>query len=132
MRRTILAAVLAAAAGGAEADPAAVQGVIGAQIEAFRADDFAGAFGYAGPGIVRMFRTPENFGRMVRQGYPMVHRPAVVEFGRSEAVGADWAQEVTIEDAQGGLHRLIYRMTETAEGWRIAGVSLVTLPEVGA
>ena len=117
--------------GVAMADPAAVQGVIGAQIEAFERDDFATAFTYAAPGIATFFRTPENFGRMVRQGYPMVHRPAEVTYGRSEAVGPDWGQVVDIVDESGARHRLLYRMVETPAGWKIGGVQVVELPDVG-
>ncbi|MBM2575804.1 DUF4864 domain-containing protein [Jannaschia sp. Os4] len=125
-------AALVVAPGIAAADPQAVQDVIGSQIEAFRADDFATAFTYASPGIAAFFRDPENFGRMVRQGYPMVHRPAEVEFGRSEAVGPDWGQVVDIVDESGARHRLLYRMVETPAGWKIGGVQVVELPDVGA
>lgn len=133
MRRTVaMLAMAVALAGPAAADEAAVRGVIGAQIEAFLADDFEGAFAFAAPNIKGIFRTPGNFGRMVVQGYPMVHRPADVEYLRSEAVGGGWAQEILVEDGAGRLHKLLYRMVETPEGWRIAGVQVLTLPEVGA
>ena len=53
----------------------AIESVISKQIEAFRADDFATAFTFASPNIRSMFGTPDNFGVMVRRGYPMVWRP---------------------------------------------------------
>lgn len=131
MRHPIAAALLAPAlalalaAGPAAADPGAVQGVIDDQLDAFRADDFATAFTFAAPTIQGMFRTPETFGRMVRQGYPMVGRPGSVEYGRSEGEGRLWAQEVTIVDESGRAHRLLYRMIQTPDGWRISGVELL-------
>lgn len=118
--------------GPARADPVAIQSVIEGQITAFRADDFDTAFGYAAPGIRQMFGTPQNFGTMVRQGYPMVWRPGLVEFLQSEEEGGTWRQDVLITDAEGRLYRLAYAMVETPEGWKIAAVQVLTEPDVGA
>lgn len=102
------------------------------QIEAFKADDFATAFTYASPTIKGIFGTPENFGTMVRNGYPMVHRPAEVKMlDLREVAGALW-QRVMITDAQGQTHVLDYQMVETAEGWQINGVQLLRSAGVGA
>ncbi len=129
---TITAAILMAMGSAVNADPDAIQGVIGDQIEAFKADDFATAFTFAAPSIQGIFRTPENFGQMVRQGYPMVWRPGSVEYLRSVERGAAWTQEVLVTDAQGRLHKLAYLMVETDQGWKIAGVELLMAPEIGA
>ena len=130
--RHVLTAMFLALAPPALADEAAIQGVIDDQIAAFRADDFARAFGYAAPSIQGLFGTPSNFGRMVRQGYPMVHRPAEVEYLDARPEGGGWSQEVLVTDAQGRLHVLRYAMVETEAGWRIAGVEILRAPEVGA
>jgi hypothetical protein len=132
MRRTLLSVALALAAAPGLADPEAMQGIIDDQIAAFRADDFAAAFGYAAPGIQGMFRTPDNFGLMVRQGYPMVWRPSRVEYLEARPEGPGWRQEVLVTDAEGRLHKLAYSMVETETGWRIAGVRILSVPEVGA
>ena len=117
---------------GAKAQDADIQGVIGSQIEAFKVDDFATAFTFASPSIQGMFRTPENFGRMVSQGYPMVWRPAEVEYlDLREEAGALW-QRVMITDAKGAVHLLDYRMVETENGWKISGVQLLDAPGVSA
>jgi hypothetical protein len=113
----------------AQSDPA---GVIGAQIEAFLADDFATAFTYAAPGIKRLFGTPENFGRMVRQGYPMVWRPAEVRYGPAETRGAAVLQQVYITDASGRIYTLEYTMVPVGDSWQIAGVSILEAAQVGA
>ena len=59
----------------AQADEAAVQKVITAQLEAFRANDAKTAFGFAAPGSKRMFRTPQNFITMVERGYRLRAAP---------------------------------------------------------
>lgn len=128
------AAVFAAGlalAGAAFADEAAIQGVISSQIEAFQADDFATAFTFASPAIKEIFRTPENFGRMVRQGYPMVWRPADVQFGELQERNGLLFQRVEVQDATGSRFALEYQMIETAEGWQINGVQVLRLPDVG-
>jgi len=66
--------------GPAQAQSDEIKAVIGNQIEAFLADDFATAFTFASPMIREIFRTPENFGSMVRNGYPMVWRPAEIRY----------------------------------------------------
>jgi hypothetical protein len=107
-----------------------IQGVIQSQIDAFLEDDFAEAFTYASPMIKGVFGSPERFGMMVREGYPMVWRPAEVRFlGLRERRGLP-VQRVMITDAGGTVHMLDYEMIETGEGWQINGVQL--LPQLGA
>jgi hypothetical protein len=79
-----------------------------------------------------MFGTAENFGRMVTQGYPMVHRPeSVTMLELREVAGALW-QRVMITDAAGVTHTLDYQMVETADGWQINGVQVLQQGGVGA
>lgn len=132
IRRTFLATALAFAATGAQADAADIQATIGAQLEAFKADDFAQAFTYASPMIQSMFGTPERFGMMVRNGYPMVWRPADVQFLDLEDRGGSLYQKVRVRDAQGGTHLLEYQMIRNQAGWRINGVQILRDPSVGA
>ena len=130
MRNLILAAALTIATP-TLADEGAIRGVIDDQITAFRVDDFAGAFQFASPTIQGLFGGPANFERMVRQGYPMVWRPAEVEYLGAESRGGVWRQEVLITDGAGRLHKLRYSMIETDGGWRIDGVEILAAPEVG-
>jgi hypothetical protein len=132
MYRWMLAAALALGLSGQAAAQSTPEGVIGAQIDAFLEDDFAAAFDYASPGIRQMFQTPENFGRMVQQGYPMVWRPAEVRYGRSEDRGGMLLQEVIVTDASGRVFTLLYRMQRAGETWKIAGVQIVEAAQVGA
>ena len=103
-----------------------VQSVISDQIKALQADDFDQAFSYASPNIQMIFRNADNFGVMVRRGYPMVWRPSEVTFLEQDMVkGALW-QKVLIRDAGGTAHILAYRMERNAEGiWKISGVQLL-------
>ncbi|MDT0682043.1 DUF4864 domain-containing protein [Roseicyclus sp. F158] len=112
------------------ADP--IEGVISNQLEAFGADDFEDAFSHASPMIRGLFQTPDNFGAMVRNGYPMVHRPADVSYGQREEQADAVLQNVVITDEAGAVHVLRYEMVETEDGWKINGVSLLQAPQVGA
>ena len=134
MRRVLTTLLLVAGlnVGPARADPDAIQGVIGDQLDAFQADDFARAFTHAAPSIRGMFGDPQRFGTMVRQGYPMVWRPGSVEYLGTEDRGGTWEQQLLVGDGSGRLHVLAYTMVETPEGWKIAGVRILEEPEVGA
>ena len=109
-----------------------IRGVISDQLTAFQADDFETAFTFASPTLQQYFRTPENFGAMVRNGYPMVHRPADVQFLALEEIAGDLWQMVMIRDGAGASHMLAYRMQQGPEGWRIAGVNVLKTHGVSA
>lgn len=110
----------------------AIEGVIQGQIDAFQQDDFATAFTYASPTIKRFFGNPDNFGSMVRQGYPMVWRPSSVEYLDLKVQGPFQYQKVLVTDAQGVPHLLEYQMIETENGWQINGVRVLAAPPLGA
>lgn len=113
---------------GAAAQSTEIEGTIDSQFEAFKADDFATAFTYATPSLQQLFQSPQNFQRMVTQGYPMVWRPAEVRYLElRERGGAMW-QKVQITDAKGFTHILDYKMEETDMGWRIGAVQILDAP----
>ena len=108
----------------ARADEAAIRSVISSQIEAFQADDFARAFTFASPTIKQIFKDPDRFGVMVRQGYPMVWRPAEMNFLSLDMIdGLRW-QYVMIRDQSGGLHILEYQMVPLENEWKINAVRM--------
>ena len=109
----------------AEAQGADIEATIAAQIEAFQADDFAQAFTYASPNIQGIFQTPENFGRMVRGGYPMVWRPSAVEYLDLRERSGFLFQDVLITDQDGKQHVLEYQMIELDGQWKINGVRML-------
>lgn len=112
-------------------DPA-IQSTISRQFDAFMKDDVDTAFSFASPNIKGIFGTPERFGQMVQNGYPMVWRPADVQFlGLREVAGGLW-QRVMVTDQAGRTHMLDYQMIETPEGWQINAVQLLPAVGVGA
>ena len=132
--RFIIALLLAVSLAPAtlRADSSEISGVIRDQISAFQADDFSTAFEYASPTIKRLFGTPERFGQMVQNGYPMVYRPAEVNMLQQRDTGAGRVQRVMIRDGAGRLHFLDYQMIPTETGWQINGVQIVRDAQVGA
>lgn len=130
-RIVVTAFALLLSLSGAHADPSAddragMQGVISSQIEAFKRDDGATAFGFAGGPIQQMFQTPDNFLAMVRRGYPPVYRPKTVVFGAAIDGAAGPEQEVLISDENGVDWVAHYTLERQPDGsWRIVGCRLV-------
>lgn len=137
MKRFIQAAALVTfvalpiQAGAQEGDEGAIQGVISDQFAAFLDEDVDTAWTYASPTIQMLFRTPENFGAMVRNGYPMVWAPSETQFLElRDEDGVLW-QRVQVRDAAGQYHLLDYKMVETPNGWLIDAVEFIESLGVG-
>ena len=137
MRRIYLAMMMICAGAVAAAQEVlapnlAIERTIQNQFEAFLADDVDDAWTYASPNIQRLFQTPERFGRMVEEGYPMVWRPGQIDYLDLQTLGGLIVQRVQIIDGQGVAHVLGYQMIETEAGWQINGVRLLRASQVGA
>ena len=103
------------------ADAKAVRALIEAQLAAFAADDADKAFSYAAPGIRALFITAERFLSMVREGYPVVYRPASVTFLKPEWIETKLIQRVQMTDAAGAPWMVVYELErQTDKSWRIA------------
>ncbi|MBM3643283.1 MAG: DUF4864 domain-containing protein [Alphaproteobacteria bacterium] len=103
-------------------DAAAIRDTIQRQLDAFRRDDAAAAFGYASPGIQSMFGTPDIFIDMVRQGYRPVYRPRVFEFRALGAIEGQPLQKVHVIGEDGQARTANYIMRRMPDGsWRIDG-----------
>jgi hypothetical protein len=127
----LLIAVLLGWAAGAHAqdvspaDRAAIRDVIQSQVEAFRRDDGEAAFGYASPGIRRLFGTADVFMDMVRQGYQPVYRPRVFDFAEIVSLHGQVTQKVRVVGPDGRRVNAFYPMTRLPDGsWRIDGCYL--------
>lgn len=127
-----LLAAFAAPSARAEDDGAGIPAVIADQIGAFLRGDLDAAWAHASPTIQGVFGTPERFGQMVREGYPMVWRPSRWEMRDRTAIPDGFVQTVMFEDAQGRLFLADYEMRLVDGVWRINGVSLRELPGMGA
>jgi hypothetical protein len=128
----LLLVCLCGAAAFAQDAAAAIREVISGQIEAFKADDFEAAFAFASPGIRRQFGDAGTFGEMVRDGYPMVWRPADVRFSGLADRDGRKVQSVIVTDRAGALFVIDYEMIPHDGGWRIDGVRLRQEGDTGA
>src|SRR5690606_6780026 len=92
----------------------------------FLADDDATAYSYAAPSLQRIFPTVDAFMSMVRNGYPMVHRPRSYAFGKVEEMeGGRIVQQVLIRGQDGKDYEAVYQLEPQADGsYRIIAVSL--------
>jgi hypothetical protein len=137
MRKRLIPLVLALLIALPTATPAqtrepGIESVITGQIEAFRAEDLPRAFTFASPMIQQMFRDPQNFGVMVRNGYPMVWRPSEVTMGELRSENGRLVQSVILRDMAGKLFVAEYEMIELDGQWRINGVRIRQVPDAGA
>ena len=129
-RRLLLLAPWASATAWADTlsadDRRAVRATIEAQLQALAAGDAVRAFSHASPDIRRQFGDAETFITMVRQGYPMVIRPAATAFFQAERVDGAVVQVVQVRDAAGQRWLATYQLVKLADqAWRINGVVVV-------
>ncbi|MEP3347487.1 MAG: DUF4864 domain-containing protein [Litoreibacter sp.] len=133
--RVLFAAIFAvffAQSGVAQERITGIERTIQGQVDAFLAEDATTAFTFASPNIQRLFGSPERFGAMVQNGYPMVWAPSKVEFLALRRQGELLFQKVLFIDQNGAPHVLEYNMLQTDEGWLIDGVQYLVAPPVGA
>lgn len=125
-----LATTAAAQPAVSPSDKAAIRDVIQGQVDAFRRDDGAAAFGYASPMIQNMFGQSDAFMEMVRQGYPPVYRPRVFDFREIVELHGEIAQKVHVVGPDGKPVTAVYPMTQLPDGsWRINGCYLLAPDE---
>jgi hypothetical protein len=108
-----------------------IRSVISGQIQSLLKDDFDTAFSYAAPNIKQMFQTPERFGQMVANGYPMVHRPAEITFQDLVETDGEYTQDVLLRDVQGLYYVARYTLVMVGDSWQISGVNILESAGVG-
>ena len=114
-----------------DADRVAIRQVIQSQLDAFKRDDGAAAYGFASPLIQQKFGTAEHFMTMVRTAYPAVYRPKAVEF-RELASSDDMGvmQKVFFVGPDGAGVLAFYQMERQPDGsWKISGCFVTTAPD---
>ena len=112
---------------------AAVRRVVERQLLAFQRDDGEEAFSYAAPAIQQHFGTPENFMRMVREGYRAVYRPLQVSFQVAVLREGRLVQPLLVTGEDGRAQLALYLMERQPDGrWRIGGVRLLPTGGTGA
>lgn len=104
-------------------DRETIQGIIRAQLKAFKRDDGEEAFGYASPTIRKIFQSTDNFMAMVRNSYSSVYRSKEVNFGDILDVEGGPVQRVFIVGEDGKSMVAAYVMQRQPDGvWKINGV----------
>ncbi len=112
-------------------DIAVAQSVIRSQDEAISRNDAAAAYAFAAPGIKSIFRNPEAFMQMVRNGYSPVYRHKSFEFGSATILDGKIMQDVHIIDADGVAWVARYTLEPQSDGsLKISACTLLKL--VGA
>lgn len=109
------------------------QATITGQIEAFRAHDAPGAFGYASAPFHERFGSAEAFFlAIVGMGYAPIMESRSHSFGTFEK-GPDGsvAQQVELIGNDQGLYGAVYQLIEEPAGWRVTGVQLIKRPGLG-
>lgn len=133
LRAALLAVTLALPASAQPTPDPGLTQTIGAQINAFRANDYVTAFSFASEAIRGIFGSVERFETMVREGYPMVQRPAAIRYLEARVIAGKLWQKVMITDPSGAIHMLDYNMIQDSDGnWRINAVQLLEDSGVGA
>lgn len=131
MKRTFGLLIAAAFwAGTASAQDSTIEDVISNQLQAFVDRDVEEAWQYASPMIKGIFETPDNFGMMVRNGYPMVWDNSDVQFLDQTEIPNGMRQEVQIQGPEGLFFILDYQMVQTSEGWQINAVRVIPAPDI--
>lgn len=114
----------------AAAPEQAWQGVITGQIEAFRANDAAGAFQFAAAPFQTAFPNAEAFlATIIGSGYGPIADSTSHTFGSFTKLDErSVAQEVMLTGKDLSRFEAIYVLTEEEIGWRVSGVQLAKTP----
>lgn len=108
------------------ADEKDVRAVVQGQLSALARDDASKAFSFAAPNVREAVGTAANFMAMVRNGYPVVYRPASVAFLKPEVKDEQVIQRVQMLDARGDAWLAIYSLQrQKNKSWRITGCAVV-------
>ena len=99
-----------------------VKKVITSQLMAFKERDVEKAFAFAAPNIKRQFLNAENFGLMVKNGYPVIWRPKNYQFVKFSSNGTRSIQRVLFRSTTDALLTFDYLLEKFSNEWRIAGV----------
>ncbi|MDO9358616.1 MAG: DUF4864 domain-containing protein [Polaromonas sp.] len=107
------------------ADEQAVRATVQGQLAAFAADDANKAFSYAAPAVREAMGSAANFMAMVRNGYPVVYRPASVAFLKPDMKDGQVVQRVQMVDARGDAWLAVYTLERAGKGWLISSCTVV-------
>jgi hypothetical protein len=98
-----------------------LQAVVRQQLEAFRRNDFSGAYKFAAKGIKDQFPLAE-FETMVRKGYPLIAASTDAVFGLTLDDGDRAVVSVRVFGKEKLSASFQYLLERNGADWRIAGV----------
>ena len=104
-----------------------VRDTISLQIAAFKQNDIKKAYTFASANIRAQFPSPEVFGLMVRNGYPVIWKPKSFKFTRFKDLGNRCIQRVLFQSYNGSLETYDYILEKNDNLWKIAGVLSINL-----
>ena len=100
----------------------AIRKVIGDQLTALKAGDGVKAMAFAAPGIRDQFGTPDNFLRMVREGYAALLSARRTQFLEGAVIDDAIVQPLRLVLPDDSVMVALYQMQRQPDGqWRIAG-----------
>ena len=102
-----------------------VHHTISSQIDAFKKNDVEEAYTFAAPNIQAQFPSPETFGLMVRNGYPIIWKPKSFKFVKFKNLGDKCIQRVLFQSYNGSLETYDYILEKNNKEWKIAGVMTI-------
>jgi len=103
----------------------AIEKVIDDQLRALKAGDGATAMTFAAPGIRDQFGTPDNFLRMVREGYAPLLEARYTQFLEGALIEGAVIQPLRLVLPDDTVVVALYQMQRQPDGrWRIAGCVL--------
>ncbi len=106
-----------------------VRDVIVAQLSALALDDADGAFETATPEVREAIGSSNRFLAMVRTAYPMVYRPASVNFYQPEQEDGGVLQLVEIKDDDDKSWLALFALErQPDQSWRISGCVVAEKP----
>jgi Domain of unknown function (DUF4864) len=102
-----------------------IRKVIDDQLQALKAGDGATAMTFAAPGIREQFGTPDNFLRMVREGYAPLLDARYTQFLEGALIEGAAIQPLRLVLPDDKVMVALYQMQRQPDGrWRIAGCVL--------
>jgi uncharacterized protein DUF4864 len=112
-----------------DADAKAAADSILRQLEAFRRDDYDGAYAFASEDIQQAFDRV-SFERMVRSGYPEIAHSSSAAVSRADVAREGHVHiRMKVKGTNGNTVEALYDMVRESAGWRVNGV--VTRPDPG-
>ncbi len=113
------------------AETKAAKGVIMAQLEAFKADDYDEAAKYQAAGLRQSFASTEQFRQVIKANYPQFANYKAVKWGKARVDGPMLQIQVVITGQDDGQIAALYSMIKEDVGekgkekkeYRVSGVS---------